>query len=45
LVQAHVGYSGRGGRKTSEKVIELMEEEFEKALPCWLGRGDDEPTP
>jgi biotin-independent malonate decarboxylase gamma subunit len=35
----------RGGRKTSEKVIELMEEEFEKALPCWLGGEDDEPTP
>lgn len=35
----------RGGRKTSEKVIQLMEDEFEKALLSWLGGEDDEPTP
>lgn len=31
----------RGGRKTSEKVIELMENQFEKALPRWFGGEDD----
>jgi len=35
----------RGGRKTSEKVIELMENEFDLALPCWLGGEDNGPTP
>lgn len=35
----------RGGRKTSEKVIELMEEEFNLALSSWLGGEDDGSTP
>ena len=35
----------RGGRKTSEKVFELMEEEFNLALSSWLGGEDDGFTP
>lgn len=35
----------RGGRKTSERVIELMENQFQKALPCWLGGEEHGPTP